>query len=510
MKRHSLMAVFMVFVLCLSMFLAGCGNKAEEVPLTMELAAENTANALCRDNTPAVLKDMEEKKVITASVDGMFTNVLNMDLANTGFYDQLSLNVEGMTINANLYCDGESLAVTAPELLGDQALGINFTTLLQDLKTSGLLEMLDGESDGSMSALMQMIPMMKNLFEENSSEEAVKKVTDTLTKALEGVEETKSEGTVTVNGEEVKAVLFTYNMDKDDFKKLVEACMQIAEESYTKTVDAMVAAGVITEEELAENPYDEVRKEMESNFEKLGVDCITTFAVNPDNRCIMRMDTTFKGNSEDGKLDADLELVLGKDPAESEEITMAITGDSNDVKMDMNLTLSSTTEGAVDTTALVFEGEVDGDPHSMNVTNVYDNDSNAYTLTLKVDEEVFGAKGTVDSTDTKLTFTLDEIDDNGETTPVGLTVTVEDAPDCEIPAVPAYINILTETDLPGMMSMFGGSFEDSGDMEDYEDMEGWEDYEDYEDWEDLEDLEGYEDLTEGVEPTSEEAPLPVE
>ena len=472
MKKRSLLAIFMVLVLCMSMMLAGCqedetsgGNKetvadADEKELTAQEAMDNTLAALRSDRiTVPVLEDMSEKKVITVAMDGLFSNVLNLDAANRSFYDELSVGLEGQTVTGQLYCDGKDLALTCPELMGEAALGINFATFADDLKTSGLLDLLMAELGGDLSELEGVLSeYSQSLGTMNADAE---EIMDILEEVAQGMQSSKADGTANIYGAEVKAVVFTYAMDKDDYKKMIDLFLDMAEEAYQADLDAMISAGTISPEEG--NPYSDAKAEIDAIWGDAEMSGTMNLYANPENGCMMLMESTYTGTVEGETLEAVMTLTLGEDPAAGGKYVLALDMNLDETEtIAMEMALTSTTEGSTDTTVFTFDAEVDGEKMDvMTFTAVYDYNSAAYELALEAESGKITAKGTMDSTEDKFIIIVDELEAEGETLPLGITVSVENDPDCEIPAVPAYTNALTDLGLTEMLETYlYGEYED--------------------------------------------------
>lgn len=494
MKKYSVIALLLVFALCLTMGMTGCQkdeaktneNAAPVEELTLELAANNTVNALCSDECPvSVLENMDEKKVITIALDqeeGQLENVLNLDLPNKSFYDELSLTIDGQTVDANVYCDGKALAVTAPALLGsDQALGINFETLITDLENSTLMDALDASEVGMILNSLEEYQGMLEGMTATANELAEKFVKD-LTTLLEDKVPTKSEGSVTVYDETVEAVNFTYVIEKDLIKQALDVYMDYCADYIEQMYAPMVESGVITNEDLEfmTSDIEDVTAELDAAFEKMDMECTVTVAVNPENRCIMRIDYDVSVTYEEETVDGTVAFILGKNPAESNLYTMNMNLNApDDSALILNATLSSTTEGAVDTTTLNFDADVDGEAIKAILTCTYNNDSKEYKLAAEAEGETYAVTGKLENTDDKFFLSIDKLEAPDEALELGLAITIENDPDCQIPAVPAYTNVLTDMDLGALLGA-------SEEYEEYPDYEEWEDYEDLEDWEDTE------------------------
>lgn len=515
MKKYSLIALLLVFAMCLSLGMTGCQkddaattDPAETtVPvqeLTLELAADNTVKALSSDDLSAgVFENMDEKKVITIALDheeGQLQNVLNLDLPSKSFYDELSLTVDGQTVNANVYCDGKALAVTAPELLGaDQALGVNFETLITDLENSTLMDALTASEFGMvLESLESYQDMLDGVTSTNELEE---KLIQDLTVLLEDETPTKSDGTVTVYDETVNAVNFTYVIEKDLVKQVLDIYLDFYSEYMKQVYAPMVESGVMTQEDLdAMIPdLEALQAEIDAVFEAMELDCTAVISVNPENQCIMRFDFNVSVTYEEETVVGTVAFILGKNPAESDLFTMDVNLKApEDSTLNLKATLANTTEGAVDAIKLNVDVDIDGEKNNASLTCSYNNDTKEYKLTAEVDEEALAVTGKLESTDSKLLFTVDQLEAADETIQIGLTITVENNPNCQIPAVPAYTNVLTDMDLAALLGLDADSYLDEEYTEDWEDYEEWDDsdWEDYEEWDDSdwEDYEEWEDL----------------
>ena len=475
MKKH-FFAIIMILVLSLSM-MVGCqkgknntdnasntdqtGSSVEETTtvkeeLTAQLAMDNTLDALFTMNySIPVLENRNEKKVITASMDGLFTNVLNLDVANTAFYDELSVTVEGQTFNGQIYCDGKDLAITAPALLGNEAVGINFSTFMEDLEASGLLELLtagleDGTSvmGGALSAFSESMETM------NTASEEIEKLLDEIT---QGMEPEKSEGTATVYGEEMDALIFTYHLDRDHLKKLFDKIVELSEKIY----------------------FTQAKEALDAAWDDMEFNCVANMYANPNNGCIMLMKLDATSIIEGENAAVSLALTLGEDPATSDKYTLTTTMEIGDTQvMNMELALSNTTENSLETTALTLNAEVEGEKMEiLDFNATYDNGNNVYLLALGLDGAHYFAKGTMDSSDDKFIITLDTLEVGGETMAPGFTLSMENDPTCEIPVVPGYVNVLTDLGLADMLTQYA-SYSEYDEYDEYDD-----EYDDVEDFE---------------------------
>ena len=508
MKKRSLLAIFMVVVLCFSMMLAGCKEeeksskkKSDSVTETVEkltagTAMSNTLDALCTmDHAVPVLEDMSEKKVITASVDGLISNVLNLDAKNLAFYDELSVTVEGETVTGHIYCDGTELAVTSTDLFGPGvAVGINFSTLLEDLETSGLLDLLESEMGAELADLEEALTQYAASAEEMNA--TTEKVVAALEEFTQGIEYTEAEGTANVYGAQVGAVIYTYTMDKDDYKKLMDLFLDLAEESYRAEIGKMIAQGYMTADEAEDmNLFAEARDEMNAAWDDVDMSGVLKLYANPDNGCLMLIECTFIGTVEGETMDANMTLTLGEDPATSEKYVLAMDMNLDDTEiLTMELALTSTTNGSVDTTTLDFDATVEGEEMDLlNFTATYDNSTSAYELAVEADGEKIAARGYMESTDDYFSITVDSLEADGETLELGFSLSIENDPNCEIPSVPEYANVLTDLGLADLLEERLYSYDDSDDYYDYDDIYTY-DYDDIYtyDYDDMYSYEAYE------------------
>lgn len=494
MKRRSLLALLMVVILCMTMAMTGCKKDEAKNPveeITLEKASENTMKALFdTDCSLGVFENMDEKKTVTVALGEMFTNVLNLDLPNKSFYDQLTLTEQGQSVDFNVYCNGTDLAFSAPALLGsDQAMGVNLTTLVEDLLSSSLM---DGSMEGSaeVAGILKLLTEHKDAFMGvldylNPNGEKLQKFIQDVNAVANSKAATKEEGVANINGEEVKAVIFTQTMDQEDIKKVTDITMGYYEDVFNEIMAIAIEAGMVPADilETEENPFNEIHTQMEAAFGNMKSTSTTKTYVNPDNQCIMSVETTNTTTVDETKADVTTVLVFGKDPTNSDQISMNLTSTSDGSKVTVDAVASTSTAGAVDTSKLEVTVDMDGEKNNVVITNTYDRDSHGYKLTAAVDGDELVLSGKLENTDDKLAVTLDELTAEGQTQQIGLSVTVENTPDCEIPAVPEYINVLTDMDLGALL---GAGSEDYTEYpeEDWEDLEGWEDMEDWEDWED--------------------------
>lgn len=487
MKKRFL-ALFLILVMCMSLALVGCGdsedkdttnaagNKVDdgndivEQPLTLDLAINNTVNALCgSDHSIPVLESFDEKKVITIEVADTVSNVLNLDAKNLSFYDELTVSAEGETVNMNFYCDGKDLAVTAPGMAnGDQAIGLSFETFMEDMESSGTMAVLEEGMADIMPQLKELLAQVEDLSAatQSGADAAAQLLTD-IEGALSDVEKTEETKNVSINGKDVSAVVYTYKLDNDDFKKLMNVYIDFME-GYADSIMALASPYIVVQTSVLDSSatdsmasaesssaadsmdmsaaFDELRTELDAVFEQITLDTTISFAVNPNNRCVMQMDTEMNMVMEGENITMDMALILGEDPAASDKYVLTMTGlEDNTEMLNAELAFETKTSGSVESTAVTFTATSEGESLTAGYTATFDSTTKAYELKLDaMGETLCTANGKMENTDDKFLLALDSITADGETLDLGVVLSVENDPNCEIPAVPEYTNIVKE------------------------------------------------------------------
>lgn len=456
-KKRSFLAILLVFVMCFALVLSGCNRASESgKPDEDKPGKENSTTSspvidsidktlgalLGQDSVTDVIGQAFEGGKVTVEIDGVLQNVLYMDAKGGYFADVLKIQNQGQTIDLSLYLDGGELAVTFPVLLGDQAYGIDFSTLVQDLKNSEIWSLLGTSFEDVQNQLGIDIGQMMDAFE--GIMDATDDMGDVFADALKGIETTQEEGTVTINGTEVKAINIKYHVTSQDIYGLFEAYMNESEKLMKDMMSSMAGAmGVDPEQILGRLNMDEVRQEMKKVFDEMNIQGDLVISISPDTQYIMCVAADVSGTMEDETISVDMDLVLGTDPANSDKYTFSMVMNVDEEINGINAEIVRTTNGSVETSTIKVNSF--DDEESMEVMSgylSYDNSNGAYELSLNSDGDIMAFTGKFQQTDDKLDFTLDTMTMDDETQKIGMRVCVESINPSEMPKMPSYKNIL--------------------------------------------------------------------
>jgi hypothetical protein len=475
--KKRLMALFMVLVLCMTMVLTGCKDDAKtndddkgadkKTEVTLDGAIEKTVNAMLgaeNDSVPFLENALSEGK-ITIALGDQLENVLYLDSSKKAFANTLSLSAEGQKVNLGIYGKDKEIAIAAPELLGDTVYGINLSTLLTDLKGSAIWSLMGTDYDTFMSEysdqIEQILDMTKGM-DENAINKMVEDLSADISEILKDVETTTKEEEVEVYGKKVKAVVITYHMEKEDIEKLMNVMIDWMEDVMSGVMDGLETIvddsvdleGVGSVEEM----ISQLRTEMETAFEDVEIEGDFYVYINAKTQYVMQMGVEVTATVEGVTGVADMAFVLGEDPTNSDKYALVMEVDANGEKqtMEISFSIDEKTEGDIKTTTFIIAADIEGEREEFVITFSHDQKENKYELSLEVDGTEITALGKLEATDTKLHFTIDEIEADGETMPLGLAITIEASAD-GMPEMPAYSNILklSEDELMALLETLG-------------------------------------------------------
>lgn len=469
-KKRSFLAILLVIVMCFALVLTGCnqaGNQGKSDNDKSSKDKETTSNQvvdsidktlgalLGKDNVSDVIEQAFEGGKVTVEIDGMLENVLYMDAEGGRFADVLKIENQGQTIDLNLYLDGGELAVEFPMLLGEQAYGINFGTLEQDLKNSEIWSLLGTSFEEVQSQLGFDIGQILDSLE--GSMDAVSDMSDVLVDALNGIETTQEEGTVTINGTEVKAINIKCHVTSQDIYEMAEAILNESEKMMKDMMESVAGAmGVDPEQAMGQMNMDQIRQELKKMLDELNIQGDLVVSISPDTQYIMCVTADVSSTIDGETFAIDMDLVLGADPAKSDKYTFSLMMTAGGQTSGITAELARSTNGSVDTTAIKINAVEDGETEEIMTGKLsYDNSNGAYELSLTADGDTMAFTGKFLQTDDKLDFSLDTMTMDGQTQKIGLRVCVESISSSEMPKMPSYKNIL-KLSKEELNNMFGG------------------------------------------------------
>jgi len=511
MKKHSVLVTLLIMLMCVSLVFTGCqkaGDDGEKGENTTTNATGTTGgeNNKPEDNGPQfddpndqvvdaidktmsalveaegvgfVLADAINGGKITVEAAGMIENVLYVNVGDGNFVDILTVDMGSEKAEFGAYLQDSKLAVSVPMLFGDEVYGIDFNTLMDDLKDSKIWEMMgtsyDEFKDMAGVNLDAALDVLEKYMDAMPDGQAV-------IDCLKDVDVTREEGTVTINGESVKAVNVKYHVTSEDVLALLNAYMDEMEKSMDAMKDAFaeVLTDVDLDELMAEMDFDTLRQEMNDAFDSVDLEGDLVISIDPETQYIMSVSMDIAGtvDGEEGKIDMD--LVLGVDPTNTDKITFSIFGDADGERSGFTMEAVRTINGSVEKVTVTINEVWDDETDTLATMEMsYDSSNGAYKCAMIDEYETITIEGVYKVTADKFEISVDSItnayDDEEYTEELGLRLVVEKINKSDIPEMPAMKNILklTEdewTELIGMFEgMFGGVAEpDDGYYGDYE------------------------------------------
>lgn len=504
--KRSLLAKILILVLCLSLVLCGCGKddttlnddpteaptssqtgdptkptenpdpekpedpKDPETPGTPDQGGSSLGDILENifggDIGGDDLQNAIEAGKVTITLGDMMTNVLYVDMANLKLVDQLSMNIEGTELSAQLYLNEHDLVVALPEMLPD-AYGVSFDTLMEDLPNSAIWGMmgityeefvaqLAASLDDAMASLEDMMQSMDDLESMFSdAEKYLDSLTVALTEALENVEQTTTTGQANIYGQYVDAQIITYSVDSAAMEKMTNILLDWCAEN-ADGLAGLLADGEITGQSIVQ-AITEAKNEVSSFFDSADLEASLVLNFNPETNYLMSIDGSFAGtvDGEDGGIY--LNLTLGEDPTQSNLYTFKMHDHNND---GISVSFGYETVNTTTTYSLTASTIVAGDAADALILSLsYDTASYKYAVSLTADGEAFAVNGICKVTEEAFEFTIDSVTANGDVTEINLRLVAEAISAGEIPNAPSYINLLqmSEVDLTSLLMKLQGN-----------------------------------------------------
>jgi len=353
-----------------------------------------------------------------------------VDPSTGAFSGKAGVTLQGNTIDASVWGDSDNLALKVPMLLGDNAYGVKYSTLISDLESSVLMEQID-------MSLEEMIAELEKSFEDEfgmSIEEfsaliSAEKITSAYAelmadyeKLYESLDPVVTEADITIGGTDMPAVAIEYTFSKESADIAVEASRKFIENLMG---DLIKASG----EDL-----DDVLAEIEGEM-------------------ALEEDLSYKVylDKESGKM---LAIEFGID-----EASVLITMTSADDRLDIDIDITVTADGKSETVSLkideVTENGKDGfiavlSPdaeigQNITLSLVRNTADGAFTLDLSAnDQSALTVTGTLLLTDSEFEFGIDALTTPENTVDLGFIFSIKNGGTVE--SVPAYKNILTMTE----------------------------------------------------------------
>lgn len=447
---------FLLALFTLILPLASCGQKIDSKPdiaisdaidKTIELSAENetvkTLEKLGNAGNMEMNWELSDfvTSVISAASGGIGLSLsskialhmksdLDMDKGESSGRLGIVLN-DAEFIGLDFYGNKQAIAIGSNVLLGDKVLGTSidgFTSLLESM--TGDVQIPENMNETELTLTPEQIEELKPAFE-SYCKLALKEL-------YENCPAERTEETLTIQGKEVEAVVFTNSFGEqqfnDIFKSLYEAYKADAETK--QLVESLLLDSGMTQAELAEG-YAVLEEELSEPAEDLETVVTLKIAIRKDKGNLLQV-TVLKNTTEF------FDLLLPADPAKPDyakltvpDATITFEADETETEKSFSLVVSNIED------VVKLEGKLQ-------------KETDAYTLSLTADGTVVSLTGSFKLEKHNLLFAIDTltIDNAGQKTSikVGLSIAFT-AGKANVAPMPAYTDITTMT--PDQMNQLG-------------------------------------------------------
>ncbi len=393
--------------------LSGCNKydkMMDETPLEyVNLAAENTTTAMVKsafaEEGAIIEKAMKEGTMgFSFSYDDIKMNsdsyVNEADKKASGTY---TIDIGGEKVELYYAVNNDTVKIGEHgKTIGETVVEFNAKTLVDDLAGSifapgsgSAMEMSQEDYDMIVEALGEVVAAVNGETSETPEEYA----------EIEAmVEEMMNEATVekkvdiTVDETEVQANIITFNFDKADIEKLLDAYVEIAAKEMA--------------EQGEEVNMEELTAEMDEAMNAIGkMDIKLVYYVNSKTHCLMQMDCemdmSVTADEETEEIGIDCITSYGVDPAASNEVKMDMTIEAGGEKFEFGILSERKSENETD---VKIDMSMQG--MSMEVVNLnFKKDGENYTISanIPVVEATATIGGTLKTTSDSVEATIDTV-----------------------------------------------------------------------------------------------------
>lgn len=333
MKTKRTFALLLALTLCFSLVLSSCDKlkkkDIENDPAGQVAQAARTVAENIGDNVSPleVLKAAKEKGVVTLSLDNAD---LGLKLEGKSTYDTTAkrlsgayaLTAEDESVNVALDVSDSAVTLSSPELVKG-VYGVDLTTLVEDLRDSGLVKAMDVDYDEIADRIDELTKFIKGEGGQNLTA-ACEKLESDVKATVNKAEHTVEKKEVTVGGETVEAYEVIFKLTKTDVSEL----LGVVKTDFKLFVEQ---SGIL--EYFKTTPYGSEKFDPEE-FEKSitdvqdalekdenDVSAQITFYLSPKTAELLYVASDFEAKSGEDVNKFDFTLDLGADPANSAKVT---------------------------------------------------------------------------------------------------------------------------------------------------------------------------------------------
>lgn len=443
MKNYfKLLAVGIALVLCLfAVTSCGKGVSVDDVtadPLAaVETAFEKYADAI--DGKYGKFFDAFDeadteasRQKLTFSMKDLGDAEIGMDVdAEENYAADIKISVSEIDANLKVWSDGEKLAISLPELLGEGKYGVNLSTFKDDVKESPMFndeftfeDFRDAIKDLVEDSFDMSVDELMGNLQNNIDGEKLDKYADDVKKTIEDITPVVSEESVG----DVDCISVEYKLTKDEVKDIIDDFMDtlkaelediMPDVDFSDTTDYDDIDDISLKFYIAKKSGAIYKSVMTSGEDKITVDYSADLA-NP-------LNITLSGNADDEKVIATLK----------EEATLENVDISLDVKI-----------------------KGDDAEYTGGASFGFDVKNKTFELNIVADgSEIFALSGDLEANDEKFAISLEKIVVNGDDIEIKASYSIESGSKINVEKVPEYKDItdMDEDDFNALIEDFVNS-----------------------------------------------------
>lgn len=441
--------------------LSSCGKA-----ISVKDFEENPTEALAEvmSNSPMLADELGIGEIIAASGNGgsvsivfesdtlmgditSISETIYMNGKDKQFVSDTAVKYAGQDLAARIFVDKSGLIINSESLLGsNKSVEINLATLAEKFTSSTLAQMM-GMPDEAKAEVEQALGLVKDMYEKYFTmfDDMQGKTAELTERVFEALEPTFTEGTVTVDGKDVKCVIVTYTFNNKTIEAYMDICMDFYMDMYGDMIEGL--------ENFADADMDTIMSELNSQMDSAmaemneAVDIDLKLNMNIDVKTATIKSETLKGKivikevdeGEDGTINLDCEMLFGDD-----RITVGAVATHGEDSADFNAEITKTVNGGTDTYKVAVNKKTveDGKTEEgklADITYTYTRDTGAFKLEGTIgpedDSVEFGLEGTMKVEKDSFALKITSATADAVTVKFNLSITFNK--NAEIPARPS-------------------------------------------------------------------------